>query len=114
MSTNLEYRERERQRKGESWGQTSEAQREKERQRARARDKKQGDIFWKFCGSGEQMRWGKKQRQWKKKWTKEHVRHFLHKKCNEEVSGRFHFVVVQNNGKEMCKKSVLHVQSCFC
>ena len=26
---------------------------------------------------------------------------------------KFHFVVVQNNGKEMYKKSVLHVQSCF-
>ena len=25
----------------------------------------------------------------------------------------FHVVVVQNNGKEMYKKSVLHVQSCF-
>ena len=25
-----------------------------------------------------------------------------------------HVVVVQNNGKEMDKKSVLHVQSCFC
>ena len=26
---------------------------------------------------------------------------------------KFHIVVVQNNGKEMNKKSVLHVQSCF-
>ena len=26
---------------------------------------------------------------------------------------RFHVVVVQNNGKEMYKKSVQHVQSCF-
>ena len=26
---------------------------------------------------------------------------------------KFHVVVVQNNGKEMYKKSVLHVQSCF-
>ena len=25
-----------------------------------------------------------------------------------------HDVVVQNNGKEMYKKSVMHVQSCFC
>ena len=27
---------------------------------------------------------------------------------------KFHVVVVQNNGKEMYKKSVLHVKSCFC
>ena len=27
---------------------------------------------------------------------------------------KFRVVVVQNNGKEMYKKSVLHVQSCFC
>ena len=26
----------------------------------------------------------------------------------------FHVVVLQNNGKEMYKKSVLHVQSCCC
>ena len=26
---------------------------------------------------------------------------------------KFHVVVVQNNGKEMYKKSVLHVQNCF-
>ena len=31
----------------------------------------------------------------------------------KRVTGKFHFVVVQNNGKEMYKKSVLHVQSCF-
>ena len=40
----------------------------------------------------------------KKKLTKEHVRHFLQKTCNQEVSGRFRVVVVQNKGKEMYKK----------
>ena len=40
-----------------------------------------------------------------------HVRHFLHKTCNQEVSGSF--VVMHNNGKEMYQKSVLRVQSCF-
>ena len=35
------------------------------------------------------------------------------KTCNYQVSGRFYIVVVQNNGKEMYKKSVLHLQSCF-
>ena len=39
----------------------------------------------------------------------EHVRHFLHKKS----FWKFRVVVVQNNVKEMNKKSVLYVQSCF-
>ena len=38
-----------------------------------------------------------------KKSEREHVRSFW----------KFHVVVMQNNGKEMYKKSVLHVQSCF-
>ena len=34
--------------------------------------------------------------------------------CKQALSfWKFHVVVVQNNGKEMYKKSVLHVQSCF-
>ena len=42
--------------------------------------------------------------------------------CKEKMSGgekkvksfwKFHVVLVQNNGKEMYKKSVLHVQSCL-
>ena len=45
---------------------------------------------------------GENERQWKKS-EREYVRHFLHTKV----------VVVQNNGKEMYKKSVLHLQSCF-
>ena len=32
------------------------------------------------------------------------------KKC---VTKKFHVAVVQNNGKDLYKKSVLHVQSCF-
>ena len=44
------------------------------------------------------------ERQWKKG-EQEHVRHFLHKKS----LWKFHVVVVQNNGKEIYKKSVLHV-----
>ena len=31
----------------------------------------------------------------------------------KHVTKKFHVVVVQNNGKEMYKKSVLHLQSCF-
>ena len=38
--------------------------------------------------------------------------------CKVKMSGsekkvKFHIVVVHDNGKEMYKKSVLHVQSCF-
>ena len=44
-----------------------------------------------------------------KKCEREQVRHFLHKR----VTKKFHVVVVQNNGKEMYKKSVLQVKSCF-
>ena len=43
----------------------------------------------------------------KKKREKEHIRPFLHKPCNQEVSSYWTFhviVIVQNNGKEMCKK----------
>ena len=35
------------------------------------------------------------------------------KQCNQEVSGHFHVVVMQNNSKEMYKKIVLQVPSCF-
>ena len=31
----------------------------------------------------------------------------------KRVTRKFHVLVVQNNGKEMYKKSVLHVQSCL-
>ena len=43
----------------------------------------------------------------------EHVRHFLQKNVQLRSFWKFHVVVVRNNGKEMYKKSVLHVQSCF-
>ena len=45
-----------------------------------------------------------------KKSEQEQVRHFLHKTGS---FWKFLVVVVQNNGKEMYKKSVLHVQSFF-
>ena len=32
---------------------------------------------------------------------------------SKRVTRKFHVVAVQNNGKEMYQKSVLHVQSCF-
>ena len=51
---------------------------------------------------------GENERQWKKS-EQEHVQQFLHKKSFWE----FHVAVMLNNGKEMYKKRVLHVQSCF-
>ena len=33
--------------------------------------------------------------------------------CTKSVTRKFHVVVVQKKGKEVYKKSVLHVQSCF-
>ena len=47
----------------------------------------------KSCSGGEKMRnasgqLGENERQWKKS-EQEHVRHFLHKTCNQEVSGSF-------------------------
>ena len=44
---------------------------------------------------------------------REHVRHFLQKNVQLRSFWKFHVVVVRNNGKEMYKKSVLHVQSWF-
>ena len=65
-----------------------------------------------FCSGGEKMtnacgHQNENERR-KKKSEQEHVRHFLHKSF-----WKFHDVVVQNNSKEMYKKSVLHMQSCF-
>ena len=48
---------------------------------------------------------GENERQWKK---------VNEKNVQLRSFWKFHVVVVQNNGKEMYKKSVLHVQSCFC
>ena len=96
LSTKLENRERERQRKRESkaTGQRSSTRKEIERDR-----KNKGDIFcgrnnMKFRSGGEKMRnasgqLGENERRWKKS-EQEHVRHFLHKTCNQETSGSFY------------------------
>ena len=126
MSTNLEYIEQEKDREKEKVGGRPANLNEKKGNRDLEREiKNNGDSFfvgkttWKFCSGGEKMRnasghQGENERRWKKS-EQEHVRHFLHKSCNEEVSGSFtlYFVVMQNNGKEIYKKSVLHVQIFF-
>ena len=95
LSTKLENRERERQKKRESkaTGQRSSTRKEIKRDR-----KNKGDIFcgrnnMKFCSGGEKMRnasgqLGENERRWKKS-EQEHVRHFLHKTCNQKTSGSF-------------------------
>ena len=69
----------------------------------------------KFCSGGEKMRnasgyRGENERQWKKS-EQEHVRHFLHKTCNQEVSGSFMLLVVQN--KLLIRPTVVFHQSRF-
>ena len=75
--------------------QASEAQREKELERD---TQNKGDVFcgrnnMKFYSGGEKMinasgHLGENERQWKKS-EQEHVRHFLHKTCNQKASGSF-------------------------
>ena len=120
MPTNLEYRERERQRKRESRRQVSDAKRRKERQRARARDKKSGDEKIRNA-SGHQ---GEYERQWKKKQTNKKQKTQQHnmydissikRVARNVLEFSLPIVVVQNNGKEMYKKSVLRLQKLlFC
>ena len=54
---------------------------------------------------------GENERQWKK--VNENTYDISSKKRVTKKFLKFHFVVVQNNRKEMHKKSVLHMQSCF-
>ena len=62
----------------------------------------------KFCSGGEKMRnasghLGENERQWKKS-EQEHVRHFLHKTCNQEVSGSFTLQSCKTTAKKCTKK----------
>ena len=134
MFTNLEYRAGERQRKRESGQQASEAQREKGPPRSRARDKKQRRHFFvgrtkgKFCSGGDKIGNAsghqcevKMSGSEKKKNVNENsydissikrvTKGFLEvSRCSRAKQRQRN---VQNNGKEMYKKSLLHVQSCF-
>ena len=55
---------------------------------------------------------GKNELHWKKS-EQAHIQNFLHKTCQLGSFWKFHVVAVQNNGDEMYKKGVLHVQRCF-
>ena len=52
---------------------------------------------------------GENERQWKKKVNE----NAYDVSSIKKIFWKFRVVVVQNNGKEMYKKSVLHAQSCF-
>ena len=89
--------EKEKDREKEKVGrQASEAQRGKDLERER-KDKGETVFCWrnnlKFCTGGEKMRngcfhQGENERR-EKKSEQEHVQHFPHKTCNQEVSGSF-------------------------
>ena len=62
-----------------------------------------------FCSGGEKMRnasghWDENERQWKKKSEKEHVRHFLHKTNNQEVSRSLTLKSCKTMAKKCTKK----------
>ena len=62
----------------------------------------------KFCSGGEKMRnasgqLGENERQWKKS-EQEHVRHFLHKTCNQEAFGSFTLQSCTTTAKKCTKK----------
>ena len=113
MSTNLEYREIEIQRKRESRWQASDAQRVKERQRARVRDKiqlryflveEQHENFVAAVRKWEMLAATTVKMSGSEKKVQEQVRRFFTKRLTRKF---MEVVVVQNNGKEVCKKSVL-------
>ena len=69
----------------------------------------------KFCSSGEKMRnaggnQGEKSDSENKK--RKRTRTTFNSSL-KHVTRKFYVVVVQNNGKEVYKKSVLHVENCF-
>ena len=62
----------------------------------------------KFCNGGEKMRnasghLGENERQWKKS-EQEHVRHILHKTCNQEAFGSFTLQSCKTTAKKRTKK----------
>ena len=92
------------------------------RERARARDKtknknkKKSNLKMEMINFSGQ--YGENERQWKRKRagtqeTKLFVRTW-DVPSKKRVTRKFHAVVVQDNDKEMQKRSVLHVQSCCC
>ena len=102
---------------------------DRELERDIKKNKKQKETF--FVGKTTRKSWsgdekirnasghqGENERQWKKKQTnKKHNNMYdissIKRVARNVLEFSLHIVVVQNNGKEMYKKSVLRVQSCF-
>ena len=89
------------------------------RERARARDKKTKDtnfagrITRKFYSGGEKMR-NASGHQGENEWQRKKVnRNSYNISSIKRVTRTFHFVVVQNNGKEMYKKCVARAKLFF-
>ena len=69
-----------------------------------------------FCSGGEKMRnaSGVKMSDNEKKSEQEHVRHFLHKTCNQEVSGVSRFSGAKQRQKNVQKKCAARAKLLFC
>ena len=95
---------------------TTEPSLNRERARARDKTKKKSNLKMEMINFSGQ--YGENERQWKRKRagtqeTKLFVRTW-DVPSKKRVTRKFHAVVVQDNDKEMQKRSVLHVQSCCC
>ena len=68
----------------------------------------------KFCSGGMLAATRVKMSDSEKKSEQEHVRHFLHKTCNQEVSGRFTLQSCKTTAKKCTKKCAARAKLLFC
>ena len=68
----------------------------------------------KFCSGGMFSANRVKMSDSEKKSEQEHVRHFLHKTCNQEVSGRFTLQSCKTTAKKCTKKCAARAKLLFC
>ena len=68
----------------------------------------------KFCSGGMLAATKVKMSDSEKKSEQEHVRHFLHKTCNQEVSGRFTLQSCKTTAKKYTKKCAVRAKLLFC
>ena len=67
----------------------------------------------KFCSGGMLAATRVKMSDSEKKSEQEHVRHFLHKTCNQEVSGRFTLQSCKTTAKKCTKKCAARAKLLF-
>ena len=107
MSTNLEYRERERQRKRQNRAKLNEKKSYSEREKTK-KTVFVGGTTWNFVAA--LRKWEMlaatrmKMSDSEKKSEKEHVRHFLYKTHNQEVSRSFTLKACKTTAKKWTKK----------